>query len=150
MGQAYSKLMVHGVFSTRLRRPLIVPELMPELVRVVGGIIRKKDGKLLAMNGTADHVHLLAIFRPKHAVSDMFRDIKAVSCDWVHSRGPAHRSFAWQGGYSVFSVSKSAGARVEKYIARQVEHHKRKTFEEELIAFLEKHEIEYDRRYVFD
>ena len=150
MGHTYANLMVHGVFSTTQRRPFIRPEIMPELVKVVGGIIRKKDGKLLAMNGTDNHVHLLAIFHPKHAISEMFRDIKAVSCDWVHGLGPVHRDFAWQGGYAVFSVSKSQAGRVETYIARQAEHHRTKTFEEELVALLEKHEIEYDKRYGFD
>jgi REP element-mobilizing transposase RayT len=142
--------MVHGIFSTKNRRNLITPNLMPELVKVVGGIIRQRDGKLLAMNGTENHVHLLSIFHPKHAFSDMFRDIKAISSDWVHEKFPEMQDFAWQTGYGVFSVSKSNATKVEDYITRQVEHHKRQTFEEELIALLERHEIGYDRKYVFD
>ena len=150
MGHTYANLMVHGVFSTKNRRGLLTPNVMGELVKVVGGIVRERDGKLLAMNGTADHIHLLGIFPPKRAFSDMFRDIKAISSDWIHDRFHELRDFAWQTGYGAFSVSKSAAARVENYIARQAEHHRRQTFEEELIALLDKHGIEYDRRYVFD
>ncbi len=150
MGHTYANLMVHGIFSTKNRRGLLTPNVIPELVKVVGGIIRERDGKLLAMNGTADHVHLLSIFPPKRAFSEMFRDIKAISSDWIHDKFPELRDFVWQTGYGAFSVSKSSASRVENYIARQVEHHKRQTFEEELIALLDKHGIEYDRRYVFD
>jgi putative transposase len=150
MGHTHANIMIHGVFSTKRRRAILRPEIMPDLVKIIGGIIRKKSGKLLAMNGTENHVHLFAIFHPKHAISDMFRDIKAASCGWVRDLGPVHRDFAWQGGFAAFSVSKSQAERVEAYIAGQAGHHKRKTFEEELIALLEKHEIEYDRRYVFD
>ncbi len=150
MAHTYSNLMYHGVFSTKHRVKLISPEIMPELVRVVGGIIRDREGKLLAMNGPADHVHLLAIFRPKLAVADMFRDIKAVSSDWVHERFAEMGEFAWQTGYSCFSVSRSNAERVERYIAGQETHHRRQTFEEELIALLDRHGVEYDRRYIFD
>ncbi len=150
MGHTYTNLMVHGVFSTKRRQTLLSSKIMPELVKVVGGIIKERDGSLLAMNGTANHVHLLSIFHPKHAFSDMFRDIKAISSDWVHERFPEMRDFAWQTGYGAFSVSKSNATKVETYIARQEEHHRQQTFEEELIALLDRHGIEYDRRYVFD
>jgi REP element-mobilizing transposase RayT len=142
--------MCHGVFSTKNRRPILRTEIIPELTRVVGGILRKRDGKLLALNGTADHVHLLAIFHPKHALADLFRDIKCVSSDWIHDTIRGMGEFAWQSGYSVFSVSKSKASEVEGYIARQRTHHQRRTFEDELIALLERHGIEYDPRYVFD
>ena len=150
MGHTYTILLYHGVFSTKERRELLRPDLMPELVKVVGGIIRDRDGALLAMNGMRDHVHLLARFHPKYALSDMFRDIKAISCDWVHDRFVHLRDFAWQEGYSAFTVSKSNQARVEAYIAGQAEHHRRRTFEEELKMLLERHGIEYDPRYMLD
>jgi REP element-mobilizing transposase RayT len=150
MSHTFSSLMVHGLFSTSQRRPVLRPEIMPELARIVGGIIRDRDGKLLAMNGTADHVHLLAALHPKHAVSDVFRDIKAISCGWIHDRVAQMKDFAWQGGYTAFSVSKSVAPKVESYIARQVEHHKSGTFVAELIALLEKHGIEYDKQFLLD
>jgi REP element-mobilizing transposase RayT len=150
MGHAYTTLMYHGVFSTKHRIEMIKPEIIPELARVAGGIVRDRDGRLLAMNGTANHVHLLAVFHPKHAVSDLFRDIKAISSGWIHRRFPALRHFAWQSGFSAFTVSRSREGKVEAYIAGQAEHHRKQTFEQELIALLQRHGIEYDERYVFD
>jgi REP element-mobilizing transposase RayT len=150
MGHTYTTLMYHGVFSTKERREILRPDILPQLIKVAGGIIRDRDGKLLAMNGTRNHVHLLAILHPKHAVSDMFGDIKAISSGWVHDTFPELRDFAWQSGYSAFSVSRSVAPKVEAYIAGQQEHHRKQTFEEELIALLKRHGIEYDPRYVFD
>ena len=150
MAHTYTNLMYHGVFSTKHRRDLLTPDLMAELAKVVGGIIRDRDGKLLAMGGIPNHVHLLSIFHPKHAVSDVFRDIKAVSSNWIHRRFSGLRDFAWQEGYGAFSVSRSNVGNVEQYISRQAEHHRRRTFQEELIVLLERHGIDYDRRHVFD
>jgi REP element-mobilizing transposase RayT len=150
MGHTFANLMYHVVFSTKHRQPLIIPDLTPRLVEFVGGIIRKRSGKLLAMNGSEDHVHLLGIFPPKMAVSDQIRDIKSLSSGWIHDAFDNQKQFAWQEGYSAFSVSKSVAPRVVKYIENQREHHKNLTFEDELIALLEKHGIEYDPRYVFD
>ena len=150
MGHTYTTLMIHGVFSTKGRGELITPDLLPELVKVVGGIVRDLDGKLLALNGPANHVHLLAVCHPKHALSDVFRDIKSISTDWIHAKFPALKDFAWQTGYSAFSVSPSNAEKVKAYIAGQQKHHRKQTFEDELIALLECHGIEYDRRYVFD
>ena len=129
---------------------MLAPDLMPELAKVVGGIVREREGKLLAMGGTHNHVHVLCIFHPKHAVSDVFRDIKAIASDWVHRKFPDLKNFAWQEGYSAFSVSQSSATRVRNYIASQAEHHRRQTFEEELAALLKRHGIEYDPRHAFD
>jgi REP element-mobilizing transposase RayT len=150
MSHTYTTLMCHGVFSTKHRAALLKSEMMPELVKVVGGIVRDRDGKLLAMNGTSNHVHLLMIFHPKLALSDLFRDIKAVSSNWVHEKFPGSTGFGWQEGYGAFSVSRSNATKVEAYIANQEEHHRTQTFEEELIALLERHGVVYDKRYVFD
>ena len=150
MGHTYTNLMYHVVFSTKQRRPLIKSDLSPRLVKFVGGIIRKRSGKLLAMNGPEDHVHLLGIFPPKMAVSDQIRDVKSLSSGWIHDTFNNQKQFAWQEGYSAFSVSKSTVRQVVQYIENQHEHHKKLTFEDELIALLEKHGIEYYRRYVFD
>jgi REP element-mobilizing transposase RayT len=150
MGHTYASVIVHGIFSTKERRPFLQADMMAELARVVGGIIRDRGGALLAFNGMPDHVHLLAVLHPKQAIADQFRDIKAVSSKWIHQRFPELSAFAWQTGYGAFSVSKSNAPEVEKYIARQVEHHRRRTFEEEFVALLKRHGIEYDPRYAFD
>ena len=96
MAHTYANLMYHGVFSTKNRVERLSPDLLPELITVIGGIVRQRDGKLLAMNGTANHVHLLSVLHPRHSISDMFRDIKAISCDWIHERFPAMHRLAWQ------------------------------------------------------
>jgi len=150
MSHTYASVMIHGVFSTKRRQPLLRSEIIPELSRVVGGILRDRDGKLLGFNGTGDHVHLLAILHPRYAVSDQFRDVKAISSRWIHERFPDLSGFAWQSGYGAFSVSKSAAGEVSAYIARQEEHHRTHTFEEEFTALLERHGIAYDPGYVFD
>jgi len=150
MAQTLSKLAYHGVFSTKNRVAMLTEQIAPELTKVIGGIIRDRDGRLLAMNGTANHVHLLAIFHPKRPVSDMFRDIKSISTDWLHGKFPEHRSFAWQSGYGVFSVSESAIPRVITYIESQPQHHQETSFEDELLALLQRHGIDYDPRYVLD
>ena len=150
MAQTFANLTYHGVFSTKNRHPMLTDEVWTDLVKVVGGIIRDRNGKLLAMNGTADHLHLMASFHQAHAVSDMFRDIKAISSDWIHSSFTTMQSFAWQSGYGVFSVSKSMVRKVAQYIDSQREHHRAVSFEEELVTLLQRHGIDYDPRYIFD
>ena len=150
MGQTLVFYRYHTVFSTKNRRPMLTPEIMPQLIQVVGGIIRDRDGALLAMNGTGNHVHLLTFFHQKRAVADVVRDIKAVSSDWIHARVPGLSDFAWQNGYGSFTVSKSLGREVERYIANQQKRHQKETFEHELIALLDLHEVEYDPDYVLD
>lgn len=123
---------------------------MAELARVAGGICSKLDAKLLAANGHENHVHLLVNIRPKLAAADLTRTVKSNTCNWIHNTYSTHGSFGWQRGYSVFSVSLSALDEVAAYISRQHEHHRKMSFEEELLAFLKKHNIEYDERFVFD
>ena len=150
MGHTYTNLNYHGVFSTKQRRPWLDVEIMGRLREVVGGIIRRCDGKLLAMNGPDDHVHLLAMLSTKRPLSDQIRDIKAGSSKWIHRNFPSLGEFAWQEGYSAFSVSKSIVPRLVSYINDQCQHHKKASFSHELKMLSEKHEIEYDPNYAFD
>ena len=150
MGHTYTQLVFHGVFSTKHRKPLLNADILPELAKVVGGIVRERDGKLLALNGTENHIHLLSIFHPSYCLADMFRDVKAISTNWIHEKFRDMNDFAWQSGYGAFSVSKSNLSSVQNYIDTQKEHHAEMSFESELIALLEKHGIEYDKRYIFD
>ena len=129
---------------------MLAAGMMPRLDQLVGGIVRKREGELLAMNGPEDHVHLLVLLHPKYAISDLLRDVKAGSSGWIHDTFDHLKTFAWQEGYAAFTVATSTKGRVVRYIERQVEHHQKMTFEEEFILLLEKNGIEYDRRYVFD
>ena len=150
MAQTLVYYRYHTVFSTKHRRPMITPEVMPELIKVIGGIIADRDGALLAMNGTPDHVHLLTFFSQKRAIADVVRDIKAVSCDWIHGKFPGLAEFAWQSGYGSFTVSRSLTDRAERYIANQQNRHRKETFEHEFITLLDRHGVEYDPKYVLD
>ena len=129
---------------------MIVPDLKPELYAYLGGLSRELKGKALAINGMEDHVHLLVSLPPTISVSDALRFIKANSSKWVHEKWPGRSSFAWQLGYGAFGVSKSNVPEVEDYIRHQEEHHRKMTYQEEFLAFLRAHEIEYDERYVWD
>ena len=105
---------------------------------------------LLEVGGMPDHVHLVARFRADLAVADMMRVIKANSSKWVNERASRAVDFAWQTGYGAFTVSGSQLPVVRRYVQRQEEHHRKRTFQEEFVAFLKKHGIEYDQRYLWD
>ena len=150
IGHTYTCLVNHIVFSTKERRPLLNRGIFPSLVKFTGGIIRKRKGKLLAMNGTENHVHILGIFSPTIATSDLVRDLKALSSGWIHDNFPHQEIFAWQEGYSAFSVGKAGRENVIRYIKHQEKHHRKKTFEEELVEMLDRADIEYELKYLFD
>lgn len=150
MPGTYSQVLLHVVFSTKLREPWISPELAERLYPYMGGIIRAEKGVLYDIGGIEDHVHLYLRWRTDGKISDLMRTVKARSSKWVHDEFPALKSFAWQEGYSVFSVSKSQEAAVKKYIAGQRAHHAKEDFKTELLRMLRLHEIEFDEQYVFD
>ncbi len=150
MPGTYSQIILHVVFSTKQRRTYITPEIQARLYDDVGGIIRAEKGTLYAIGGMSDHVHILLRWRTDGAIPDLMRTVKARSSRWVHDTFPDSRAFAWQEGYAVFSVSKSAEANVKAYIENQGEHHKKRDFAEELLALLHAYGIEYDKRFVLD
>ena len=150
MGHTYTNLLTHIIFSTKDRAPLLDADLKPRLFAYMGGIIRELDGIALIINGPTDHVHILAALSPKFGVSEIVGKVKANSSGWVHREFPNRRTFAWQTGYAAFNVSHSNNQSVFDYIVGQEEHHRKVSFKEELIAFLKKHEVQYDERYVFE
>ena len=150
MPQSFTCLHYHLVFSTKNRVPAITADLQGRLYEYIGGIVRSEKGILLAAGGMPDHIHLLCSLSKEVAVAAALRVIKANSSGWVHQEFPQYRSFAWQAGYGAFTVSYSHLDRVKQYIARQPQHHRRTTFQEEFVAFLRKHGIEYDERYLWD
>ena len=119
MPDSYTNLLYHLVFSTKDRRPLITPDYEVRLYDYIGGTVRKMGGISLELNGTADHVHLLAKLRPDRAVSDVLRELKASATGWMHDVFPALKDFSWQRGYGAFSVSQSQVELVRRYIAGQ-------------------------------
>ncbi len=150
MPGTYSQILLHVVFSTKRREAWITPELAERLYPYIGGIIRAERGVLLDIGGVADHVHLYLRWRPDESISNLMRTAKSRSSAWIHETFPALRGFAWQEGYSVFSVSKSQEPAVKVYIANQAAHHAREDFKSELLRLLDAHGVEYDERYVLD
>jgi putative transposase len=150
MAGTYTKLIYHLVFSTKHREPLISPRLQPDLYDYIGGIVRGQEGTLLEVGGMPDHLHLVIRIKPDISVSDMARLVKANSSKWVNEQLDQRGRFAWQSGYGAFSVSLSQLPAVREYVLTQEEHHRKKTFQEEFIEFLNRHEIEYDERHLWD
>jgi putative transposase len=135
------------IFSTQGRLPLIKPEFRNDLFAYLGGIIREMRGTALIISGTADHVHVLVRIRPVHSAAEVARVIKTNSSGWVRAKWSS--DFAWQTGYGVFSVSESNVGAVTKYIASQEQHHKKRSFQKEFLAFLKKNNVAYDEKYLW-
>ncbi len=150
MPSTYTNLLYHLVFSTKHRREFITPDLRDELYPYLGGAIRDEGGILLECGGMPDHVHLLVKLPADLAIATLLRTIKSKSSKWIHERPDFDRRFAWQTGYGAFTVSQSQVDRVRKYIQTQERHHRRATFQEELVSLLKKNQIEYDERYLWD
>ena len=146
----FTNLLFHIIYSTKYRKPTIRSEWQDDLYGYIGGSVRDQKGALLKIGGVEDHVHMLAKLSPTIAISDVLRKIKSNSSRWINERPDVNRKFEWQSGYAAFSVSESQMPSVAEYIANQAEHHRKKTFEEEFLAILNKHNIEFDMQYVFE
>ncbi|HEX5434296.1 MAG TPA: IS200/IS605 family transposase [Candidatus Angelobacter sp.] len=138
---------MHVVFSTKERAKLIAPSMQPRLWAYMAGIARNHDFLVLANGGIEDHVHLLIQLPPVLSLAKAVSLLKANSSSWMSEHG---MNFAWQEGYGAFSVSASNMEAVKRYIANQQKHHRRRSFEDEFIALLKKHDIPFDPKYVFD
>jgi putative transposase len=142
MAHSFTQLLYHIVFSTKYRANLIDPGLRDELYPLIAGIVRNEGGRLLAVGGMPDHVHLLVRSKPALSVSDLLRSLKANSSRWVGERADLPAGFAWQEGYGAFSISESSAAAVCRYIQNQETHHRRRSFEDEWIGLLQRHGID--------
>ena len=145
---SYIHHVYHIVFSTKGRDPMIIPDVRSALYSYIGGIIRDMKGRVLEVGGTMDHVHILAHLHQSRAVSDVIRDVKSGSARWMNEQTAMPRHFAWQKEYASFTVSASVVKKVQEYILNQEEHHRTVPFMEELVAFLDKHGVEYNEQYV--
>jgi REP element-mobilizing transposase RayT len=149
MPRSYTNLIYHIVFSTKDRKPLINSDRQERPYEYIGGIIRGLGGICLAINGISNHFHVLAKLRPDKALSDVLRDLKSNSSGWMHEIFPDAKDFLWQNGYGALTVSASQVEIVKRYIANQQLHHSRTSFEDEFVGLLQKHEIEFDRKYLW-
>lgn len=149
MAHTYTIILIHALFSTKDRQPWLDAAIKGEVFSYLGGVVNELGGQSLLVNGPSDHVHLLFILPPALCIADLMEKAKASSSGWVKRRWRNHRHFGWQTGYTAFSVSKSQMGAVQRYIENQEEHHRRMSFQEEVLAFLTKQGIPYDPRYVF-
>ena len=149
MPHSYITNLMHCTFSTKERLPLIKPELEARLWPYIGGIARENRMKALAIGGTTDHIHALLSLPATTSFAKAVQLIKGGSSKWIHDTFAKYKKFEWQEGYGAFSVSASQADRTIAYINNQKEHHQKRTFEDEFIELLDKHGIDYDRRYLF-
>jgi len=149
MPHSYVSNLMHCVFSTKERLPLITPELELRLWPYLGGIARENKIKAIAIGGTTDHVHALLSLPATMGFAKAVQLIKGGSSKWIHDTFHEHRKFGWQEGYGAFSVSSSQVDKTIAYIKRQKEHHRKRSFQDEFIDLLDRHGIEYDPRYIF-
>lgn len=150
MPQSLVKILIHAVFSTKNRADLILPEIENDLFGYMHGIVENNKSKLILANGTENHVHLLISLGKTLSISELIGDIKRDSSVWIKTQDSAFKNFHWQEGYGAFSVGQTQVNEVMKYIANQKEHHKKKSFENEMRGFYQKYEIDFDERYVWD
>ena len=150
MATTYSCLNVHCVFSTKERVPMLNPEIRERLWPYLGGIAKQSGIHPRCIGGVADHVHLLLSMPTTIAVAKAIQSIKSGSSAWIHQTFPELRNFGWQQGYGAFSISVSHLAETISYIEHQVEHHRTRTFQEEYLTFLKKHEVTLDEKYLWD
>jgi REP element-mobilizing transposase RayT len=148
MPQTHINLIFHIIFGTKERRPLIDNGFKEQLFKYITGIIANYGGKTIVVNGTADHIHILVSLGADKALSEIVRAIKANSSKFIHEEFPS-QLFQWQDGYAAFTVSHSQADSVIKYISGQEEHHRQISFEDEFAAFIKKHGIETDPRYIW-
>ena len=140
---SFTSCLMHCVWATTERRPLIVPDLQQRLWPYLGGIARENKMKALAVGGVEDHVHVLVSIPSTLSVAKSIQLLKGNSSKWIHDTFKEHWEFEWQEGYGAFSIGISGLEGTTRYIQNQAEHHRRMTFKEEVEAFLKKHGMEY-------
>jgi putative transposase len=149
MANTYIQIYIHIIFAVQGRQSLIPRERKDELFKYITGIVRNRGQKLIAVNGMADHVHLFVGMKPTIALSDFVRDIKAGSSGFVNEKRWLRGKFHWQEGFGAFSHSHSEIDRIVRYIQRQEEHHRKKTFRQEYLEMLKDFAVEYQDKYLF-
>jgi len=142
---SFSSSLHHCVFATKGREPSLRPEVRERLWPYLGGIARENGMKALAIGGVADHVHLLVSLPATMSVSKAMQLLKGNSSKWIHESFPAMGRFSWQEGYGAFSIGISGVDETCAYIRNQAEHHRRKTYREEVITILQRHGLNFDQ-----
>ncbi len=150
MADTYSQIYIQIVFAVKNRNALISSEWEEELFKYITGIITNKKQKLIAINGTSNHIHIFIGMKPTCCLSDLVREIKKSSNQFIEEKRFTPFKFDWQSGYGAFSYNHSQLDNVYKYIINQKEHHKKKTFRDEYHEFLKDFQIDYNEEYLFE
>jgi REP element-mobilizing transposase RayT len=150
MPQSLANVLIHGVFSTKSRIPSIHQDVEDELWRYLATVCRTIHCAAHGVGGTADHAHIVCSLGRTITIADALREIKADSSKWMKAKGQRYVDFAWQNGYGAFSIGQSQLDDVKRYIARQKEHHRERTFQEEFRELLRRYQVAFDERYVWD
>lgn len=150
MPQSLSKVYVHITFSTKNRENTIDDGIQERLFEYIGGICKGMDCSPIKIGGHYDHVHILCLLSRKVAQTQLLENIKKESSKWIKTIGDKYTNFYWQNGYGIFSVNPSEIEIVTEYINNQKDHHKKKPFKDEYLAFLRKYDVVYDEKYLWD
>jgi putative transposase len=150
MSGTFSQVYIQVVFAVKGRQNLLQKPWRDEVFKYMAGIIKGKNQKPIIVNGVEDHVHLFIGLKPSMSISDLIRDVKNNTTNFINEQKFILGKFSWQEGYGAFSYSHSQIESVYQYILNQEEHHHKKTFKEEYLEFLKKFEIEYDEKYLFE
>ncbi len=150
MANTYTQMYIQIVFAVKRRQNLIQKKWKDELHKYICGIVNGKEQKVYAIGGVEDHIHILVSIKPNIAISDLVRDIKANSSKWINENEFVRGKFQWQEGFGAFSYAQSQLDNVIAYINNQEQHHQKKTFKDEYLTLLQKFDIEYDEKYLFD
>jgi putative transposase len=150
MPNTYTQMYAQIVFTPKGRENLILPVFEERLYQYITAIVQNKGQKMIAVNGMPDHIHLFVGFKPNIAISDLVRDVKANSAKFINEQDLLPKRFAWQDGFGCFTYAHSQLDTVAKYVMRQKEHHRAKTFRQEYLEFLEKFVVPFDEQYLFE
>lgn len=150
MPQSLSNVLLHLVFSTKHREPLLDESIDSEVHAYLATACKSCGCPAHRIGGTDDHVHIACTLSRTIAVSTLVQEIKQDSSKWIKTRGERYRSFAWQNGYGAFSIGQGQLEHLRRYIANQREHHRRESFQDEFRTLLDRYRVEYDERYVWD
>jgi putative transposase len=150
MPQSLTQLYVHLVFSTKYREHIIAPDIQTELYKYMGGILNRIECTPIQIGGATDHIQVLCSLSKKITTIKLLEEIKKSSSKWIKTKGEAFSKFYWQDGYGAFTIGYTQIQAVIQYIKKQKEHHSKITFQDEYRSFLNKYQIPYDERYVWD
>jgi REP element-mobilizing transposase RayT len=150
MPQSLAKNLIHLVFSTKNRQPILTEAVCGSLCAYASAVVRDLDSHVIAINAWRDHVHILFELSKNHSLAQVVMEVKRATSKWIKTQGTEFAKFHWQSGYGAFSIGRSGVEEVKTYFADQAKHHRAKSFEEEFRSFLKRYQVEFDERYAWD